>query len=254
MSTSGKNRVVNTILAIVLVLFASLAAPKLPRNITKYLENPNLRFVIFVAIAYLATQDLVTAVIATIAVLVSYQTLAVQQITDKIMDKTKQMLHQYKLNGLNSLTNMNSIEDDSSILPLMYTNMNNESSEPVMNSMPVMTSEPSASILPINNNVVMPSVNNNVVTPSVNNNVVMPSVNNMYKNTIKYLKGESSEIPMYYDESDEHLGSLENSNTLTESCSVKHSENYACENIPKNNVNMVSGYEEDYDVHASIEN
>ena len=33
-----QNRVVNTIIAIALVLFASLIAPKLPRNITKYLS------------------------------------------------------------------------------------------------------------------------------------------------------------------------------------------------------------------------
>ena len=87
------NRVVSIILAIILVLFASLAAPKLPRSITKHLENPWLRFIIFIGIAYIATQDLVTAIIAVIAVLVSYQTLAVHKITDTVMNRTTQLIN-----------------------------------------------------------------------------------------------------------------------------------------------------------------
>ena len=86
------NRAVSIIGAIILVLFASLAAPKLPRSITQYLENPILRFAIFVGIAYLATKDIITAIIAVIAVLISYQTLSVHKITDTVMDKTKILL------------------------------------------------------------------------------------------------------------------------------------------------------------------
>lgn len=86
------SRAINIIVAIVLVLFASLAAPKLPKSITKYLENPILRFVIFVGIAYLATKDIITAIIAAIAVLISYQTLSVHKITDTVMDKTKTLI------------------------------------------------------------------------------------------------------------------------------------------------------------------
>jgi hypothetical protein len=91
------NRAVNIIVGIVLVLFASLAAPKLPRSITQYLENPILRFVIFVGIAYLATKDIITAIIAVIAVLISYQTLSVHKITDTVMDKTKVLLDNVNL-------------------------------------------------------------------------------------------------------------------------------------------------------------
>jgi len=87
------DRVISIILAIILVLFASLAAPKLPRSITKYLENPWLRFIIFIGIAYMATHDLVTAIIAVIAVLVSYQTLSIHKITDTIMDKTTELMN-----------------------------------------------------------------------------------------------------------------------------------------------------------------
>jgi len=93
MQKSESNRVVSIILAIILVLFASLAAPKLPRSITKYLENPWLRFIIFIGIAYMATKDLVTAIIAVVAVMVSYQTLAIHKITDTVMHKTNELIN-----------------------------------------------------------------------------------------------------------------------------------------------------------------
>jgi len=48
--TSQFERVVGTVLAIVLVLFASIAAPKLPKSVAKYLENPLFRLVIFISI------------------------------------------------------------------------------------------------------------------------------------------------------------------------------------------------------------
>jgi len=84
---------ISIIVAIILVLFASLVAPKLPKSITVYLENIWVRFFIFTCIAYLATHNVVTAIIAVIAVLISYQTLSVHKITDTIMDKTNKLLN-----------------------------------------------------------------------------------------------------------------------------------------------------------------
>lgn len=89
---SQTEQIVITMLAIVLVLFASIAAPKLPKFIAKYLENPLLRLVIFISIGYLATRNLATAIIATIAVLVSYQTLTVHNLTDNIIKKTNEVI------------------------------------------------------------------------------------------------------------------------------------------------------------------
>ena len=92
--TSQSERVIGTILAVLLVLFASIAAPKLPKSIVKHLENPLIRLIIFISIGYLATKDLITAIIAVIAVLVSYQTLSVHKLTDKMIKKTNDVINE----------------------------------------------------------------------------------------------------------------------------------------------------------------
>jgi hypothetical protein len=92
--TSQSERVIGTILAIVLVLFASVAAPKLPKSVVKHLENPLIRLIIFISIGYLATRDLITAIIAVIAVLVSYQTLSVHKLTDNMIKKTNDVINE----------------------------------------------------------------------------------------------------------------------------------------------------------------
>jgi len=112
MQKSEPNRIVNLILAIILVLFASLAAPKLPKSITKYLENPWLRLITFIAIAYLATKDLVTALIAVIAVSISYQTLSMHKITDIVMDKTTHLLNNIQIPITNSTDDSNQTQDE----------------------------------------------------------------------------------------------------------------------------------------------
>ena len=94
----NNNYILNTIIAIFLVLFASLVAPKLPKSMARILDNMLIRFLIFTGIAFLATRDLVTAIIAVIAVMVSYQTLNVHKITDKVINETKQLIHTQKKN------------------------------------------------------------------------------------------------------------------------------------------------------------
>ena len=93
MTNLNSHRANNILIAIVLVLFSSLVAPKLPRSVTKYLENPIVKISLFLVIAYLATNDLPSAIIAIIAVLVSYQTLSVHKITDTVIKKTKDIIN-----------------------------------------------------------------------------------------------------------------------------------------------------------------
>jgi hypothetical protein len=90
--TFDSTRIINTIIAIFLVLFASLAAPKLPFSITKYLDNIYIRFILFLGIAFMATKDIITALIAVIAVMISYQSVAVNKITNKVISQTKQLI------------------------------------------------------------------------------------------------------------------------------------------------------------------
>lgn len=92
MTNNNSHRAKNILIAIVMVLFTSLIAPKLPNSVTKYLENPIIKIGLFLLIAYLATKDLPTAMIAVVAVLVSYQTLSVHKITETVIKKTEEIL------------------------------------------------------------------------------------------------------------------------------------------------------------------
>ena len=111
--TPESERVIRTVLAIILILFASIAAPKLPKSVVKYLENPLFRLVIFISIGYLATKDLVIAIIAVITLLVSYQTLTVHNLTDVIIKKTDEIIK--KTNDVINDTNNNSVIFNKSI-------------------------------------------------------------------------------------------------------------------------------------------
>jgi hypothetical protein len=81
--------IIKSLIVISLVIFASLIAPKLPPSYLNIIDNMFVKFLLFTGIAYLATCDLVSAIIATIAVIVTLQTLSVHKITNKIIDETK---------------------------------------------------------------------------------------------------------------------------------------------------------------------
>ena len=84
--------IIKSLIVISLVLFASLVAPKLPASYLEIIDNMIVKFLLFTGIAYLATCDLVSAIIASIAVMTTLQTLSVHKITNKIIDATKDLL------------------------------------------------------------------------------------------------------------------------------------------------------------------
>ena len=90
---NGKDSsIIKSLIVISLVLFASLVAPKLPASYLEIIDNMIVKFLLFTGIAYLATCDLVSAIIASIAVMTTLQTLSVHKITNKVIDATKDLL------------------------------------------------------------------------------------------------------------------------------------------------------------------
>jgi hypothetical protein len=91
-----KNKYVLAVLYIILILYASVIAPKLPNWITSYLEYPIVKIFIVFLVGILATQDATAAIIATIGVTITYlfiseykDTNDIQKIYDKENDETK---------------------------------------------------------------------------------------------------------------------------------------------------------------------
>jgi hypothetical protein len=92
MINNDSNRVISLITGVILILFASLIAPKLPYSYSKYLENPMVKIILFTLIAYISSKDIVIGIIAVIALLISYQTLSVSKITNDVINKTNEVI------------------------------------------------------------------------------------------------------------------------------------------------------------------
>ena len=70
-----ENEYVATALGIFLVLYASLAAPKLPSSVAKLFDSPLFRALLLFLIAYSANRNPAIALVATVGFILSLQTL-----------------------------------------------------------------------------------------------------------------------------------------------------------------------------------
>lgn len=76
MSKLNENKVASTVLALLLGLYAVMAAPKLPRSVVNVFNNFWVKLAFMAMIGYLATKQPSTAIIAAFVLLVSIQTLS----------------------------------------------------------------------------------------------------------------------------------------------------------------------------------
>jgi hypothetical protein len=75
---------VKAVLYIILILYASVIAPKLPNWLIPYLEYSIVKIVIVFIIGLLATQDPIAAIIATIGVSITYLFISENKVTNYI--------------------------------------------------------------------------------------------------------------------------------------------------------------------------
>lgn len=78
------NKVIHTIFVLFITLYGGLAAPKLPRKIANLFDNEIFKLIIIFGIAYTATKDTSIALMCTMGLLISLNTLTVHKINDKI--------------------------------------------------------------------------------------------------------------------------------------------------------------------------
>jgi hypothetical protein len=90
------NKYISAMIGLFLALYAGLAAPKLPKYITLYFDNPMFKLGVMFLIAYMATKDPPVAIIASVALLVSLQTLSSQKTTDKVVKAVKSKVNTIK--------------------------------------------------------------------------------------------------------------------------------------------------------------
>jgi hypothetical protein len=93
------NRIINITVTIILILFTSIIAPKLPKSFTKYFENSFVLLIVLISVTYFATRDIMGALIAIIALAIIYQSIIVNKISDRILNDTKNIICNKKIDN-----------------------------------------------------------------------------------------------------------------------------------------------------------
>ena len=78
------NKTSSAVIGLFLVLYAGLAAPKLPKSVAKLFGNSIFRLVILFLVAYMSSRNTSIAIIATVALVISMQTLSYHEANEKV--------------------------------------------------------------------------------------------------------------------------------------------------------------------------
>ena len=119
------NVYVSGFLKIVIILYAVLAAPKLPTSISKYFHHPMIQIVIFALIAYTATKDIGISLLIAIAFFISFHSYT-RQLLGKLVSNTKKIFGSREKYSNLSMSSLDSLNDSS--VATVSTKTSNESS------------------------------------------------------------------------------------------------------------------------------
>jgi hypothetical protein len=84
------NTYVSGFLKIIIILYATLAAPQLPPNISKYFHHPMVQIIIFALIAFTATKDIGISLLIAIAFFISFHSYT-KNLISSVLSKTKSL-------------------------------------------------------------------------------------------------------------------------------------------------------------------
>ncbi len=85
-----ENKNFKAVLYIILILYASVIAPKLPNWLMNFLDNPIIKILFVFLIGFLFTQDSIAAIIATIGVTITYLIIAQTKTNNYAEDVVKE--------------------------------------------------------------------------------------------------------------------------------------------------------------------
>jgi len=91
----NNNRILSTVLGLFLVLYAALAAPKLPKSISSWFDNVWFKLGFMFLIAYMATRDPSVAIISAVALLVTLQTLSAQKTAESVVKSVQDKIEKF---------------------------------------------------------------------------------------------------------------------------------------------------------------
>ena len=105
----SNNKILNPLLGLFLVLYASIAAPKLPKTVTIWFDNTWFKLGFMFLIAFMATKDQSVAIISSIALLVTLQSLSAQKTTDSVLQVIQNKIE--KFSEIKNLQNKVTIDE-----------------------------------------------------------------------------------------------------------------------------------------------
>ena len=85
----NNNKILSSVIGLFLILYAALAAPKLPKSVTLWFDNMWFKLGFMFLIAYMATKDPSVAIISAVALLVTLQTLSAQKTTENVIQSVQ---------------------------------------------------------------------------------------------------------------------------------------------------------------------
>ena len=107
------NKVGAAVVTLVIVLYAGLAAPKLPKSIAKLFSNSLFKLVILTFVAYSASKNASIAILSAVALVVSMQTLSKYERSEIVI----QELEQEEESSEEPSTEESNVEDQESEVP-----------------------------------------------------------------------------------------------------------------------------------------
>lgn len=101
------NKTANAVIGLFLVLYAGLAAPKLPRSVANIFGNKIFKIVILFLIAYMSSRNISVAIIASVALAISMQTFSYHKATKKV-----QQVVEEEVNNMSTDSDIKIVESD----------------------------------------------------------------------------------------------------------------------------------------------
>merc|ERR1712072_256562 len=90
------NKTANAVIGLFLVLYASLAAPKLPKSVAQIFGNKIFKMIFLFLVAYMASRNVSVAIVAAVALVVSMQTFSFHQANEKVQQIVEEEANRYE--------------------------------------------------------------------------------------------------------------------------------------------------------------
>jgi hypothetical protein len=87
MENINDNKLLRTVICLILVLYASLCAPKFPRSLIRFFDNTIIKLFFIIFIAYIALKDPTIALVLVTILVISLQTNAYHDTANDIIKK-----------------------------------------------------------------------------------------------------------------------------------------------------------------------